>query len=49
MRNAGFSATVRFAQGKQREGSAVPVRGELIQIPGFAQNDIRGERKSRRA
>ena len=30
---------VRFAQGKLREGSAVSVRGELIQILRFAQND----------
>ena len=30
---------VRFAQGKLREGSAVPVRGELMQILRFTQND----------
>ena len=31
-----------LAQGKLREGSAVPVRGELMQILRFAQNDSEG-------
>ncbi len=30
---------VRFAQGKLREGSAVPARRKLMQILRFAQND----------
>jgi len=33
---------LQFAQGELREGSAVPLRGELMQILRFAQNDAHG-------